>query len=104
MMLANPYPQPRDAFLRQLDAGARHDTRDRLASLAMPVHVIAGERDLLVPAWKSEEIAQLVPGAKLSIVPRAPHGLNVERAEEFNALVLEFLSSAEAPAPASTGP
>jgi hypothetical protein len=33
---------------------------------------------------------------------------NVERAEEFNALVLDFLAgvsgSAEAPAPASTGP
>jgi 3-oxoadipate enol-lactonase len=69
--------------------------------------VIAGERDLLVPAWKSEEIAQDIPGAKLSVVPRAPHGINVERAEEFNALVLEFLAgvsgSAQAPAPASTG-
>ena len=103
MILANPYPQPRDAFLRQLDAGARHDTRDRLGALTVPTHVIAGERDLLVPAWKSEEIAELVPGAKLSIVPRAPHGLNVERAEEFNALVLEFLSGAEARAPASAG-
>jgi len=107
MMLANPYPQPRDAFLRQLDAGARHDARDRLSALRVPTHVIAGERDLLVPAWKSEEIAQGIPGAKLSVVPRAPHGINVERAEEFNALVLEFLAgvsaSAQAPAPASTG-
>ena len=107
MMLANPYPQPRDAFLRQLDAGARHDTRDRLGALTVPAHVIAGERDLLVPAWKSEEIAQRIPGAKLSVVPRAPHGMNVERAEEFNALVLDFLAgvggSAQAPTPASTG-
>jgi 3-oxoadipate enol-lactonase len=107
MMLGNPYPQPRDAFLRQLDAGARHDARDRLGALRVPTHVIAGERDLLVPAWKSEEIAQGIPGAKLSVVPRAPHGINVERAEEFNALVLEFLAgvsgSAQAPAPASTG-
>jgi len=105
MLLANPYPQPRDAFLRQLDAGARHDTRDRLGALTVPTHVIAGEHDLLVPAWKSEEMAQRIPGAKLSVVPRAPHGINVERAEEFNALVLEFLAgvsgSAEAPARAS---
>ena len=37
----------------------------------------------------------------------APHGINVERAEEFNALVLAFLAGvsriAQAPAPASTG-
>jgi 3-oxoadipate enol-lactonase len=103
MMLANPHPQPRDAFLRQLDAGSRHDTRSRLGELAVPTHVIGAERDLLVPPFKSEEVAELIPGAQLSIMPRAPHGLNVERAEEFNALVVEFLagvSSAEAPAPA----
>ena len=107
MLLANPHPQPRDAFLRQLDAGARHDTRERLGALTAPTHVIAGEHDLLVPAWKSAEIAQRIPGAKLSVLPRAPHGINVERAEEFNALVLDFLAgvsgSAEASAPAPTG-
>jgi pimeloyl-ACP methyl ester carboxylesterase len=108
MMLANPHPQPRDAFLRQLDAGSRHDTRDRLGQIELPVHIIGAERDLLVPAFKSDEIAALIPAAKLSVVPRAPHGVNVERAEEFNALVVEFLAgvssgSAEAPAAASTG-
>jgi pimeloyl-ACP methyl ester carboxylesterase len=100
-MRANPHPQPRDAFIRQLEAGARHDARSRLGALPMPVHVIGAERDLLVPAFKSEELAELVPGAKLSIVPRAPHGLNLERAEEFNALVADFIASAQAPAPAS---
>jgi 3-oxoadipate enol-lactonase len=99
MMLANPHPQPRDAFLRQLDAGSRHDTRERLGALQMPVHVIGAEHDLLVPAWKSTEIAELVPGARLSLVAGAPHGVNIERAEEFNALVLDFLG-AQTAAPA----
>jgi pimeloyl-ACP methyl ester carboxylesterase len=67
----------------------------------MPLHVIGAGHDLLVPPWKSEEIAALVPGAQLTIVPRAPHGLNLERAEEFNALVTDFIASAQAPAPAS---
>jgi pimeloyl-ACP methyl ester carboxylesterase len=72
--------------------------------------VIGAEHDLLVPVWKSKEIAALVPGAELSIVAGAPHGLNVERAEEFNALVADFIASAgegaqaPAPAPASSGP
>lgn len=101
VMRANPHPQPRDAFIRQLEAGVRHDARSRLGALPMPVHVIGAEHDLLVPAFKSEELAELVPGAKLTIVPRAPHGLNVERAEEFNALVADFIASAQAPAPAS---
>ena len=90
-MLNNPHPQPADAFGRQLAACSRHDTRDRLGSLTMPTHVIGGEYDILVPVWKSREIAERIPGAKLTVLPRAPHGLSLERAEEFNAAVLDFL-------------
>jgi 3-oxoadipate enol-lactonase len=90
-MLNNPHPQSPDAFGRQLAACSRHDTRDRLGSLTMPTHVIGGEFDILVPVWKSREIAALIPGAKLTVLPNAPHGLSLERAEEFNAAVLGFI-------------
>jgi 3-oxoadipate enol-lactonase len=95
-MLNNPHPQPPEAFGRQLAACSRHDMRDRLGSLTMPTHVIGGEYDVLVPVWKSREIASLVPGSKLTILPSAAHGLSVERAEEFNAAVLEFIRQAAA--------
>jgi pimeloyl-ACP methyl ester carboxylesterase len=62
----------------------------------MPTHVVGGECDILVPIWKSREIASLIPGAKLTVLPQAPHGLSVERAEEFNAAVLEFIREAAA--------
>jgi 3-oxoadipate enol-lactonase len=95
-MLNNPHPQPPDAFARQLGASSRHDTRDRLGALTMPTHVIGGEFDILVPVWKSREIAALIPGAKLTVLPNAPHGLSLERAEEFNAAVLGFIREAAA--------
>ena len=95
-MLNNPHPQPPEAFARQLAACSRHETRDRLGSLTMPTQVIGGERDILVPVWKSREVASLIPGSKLTILPGAPHGLSVERAEEFNALVLDFIREAAA--------
>ena len=91
MLLANPHPQAPEAFVRQIRASGGHETRDRLRSLAMPVHVIGAEHDTLVPAWKSAELAELIPGAKLTMLDRAPHGLNWERAEEFNAAVLGFI-------------
>jgi pimeloyl-ACP methyl ester carboxylesterase len=98
-MLQNPHPQPPEAFARQLAACSRHDTRDRLGSLTMPAHVIGGEHDILVPVWKSREIAAAIPGAKLDVLPAAPHGLSLERAEEFNASVLGFIrETAAAPA------
>jgi pimeloyl-ACP methyl ester carboxylesterase len=58
--------------------------------------VIGAERDILVPIWKSEEIASLIPGAKLTVLPRAPHGTSLERAEEFNSTVLAFIREAAA--------
>jgi pimeloyl-ACP methyl ester carboxylesterase len=99
MMLQNPNPQPADAFARQLDASSRHDARDRLASLSMPAHVIGAEHDILLPVWKSQELAELIPGATLTVLEASPHGLNVERAEEFNRVVLDFIAE-RAPAPA----
>jgi pimeloyl-ACP methyl ester carboxylesterase len=100
MMLADPHPQPPDAFARQLAASSHHDARDRLGSLTMPVHVIGAEWDILVPVWKSQELIELLPeGAKLTVVPRAPHGVQIERAEEFNQAVLDFIAE-RSPAPA----
>jgi 3-oxoadipate enol-lactonase len=100
MMLQNPRPQPPEAFGRQLAASSRHDTRDRLGSLSLPVHVIGAERDILVPVWKSRELAELIPGAKLTVIESAPHGSNIERAEEFNQLVLDFIAKARSAATA----
>jgi pimeloyl-ACP methyl ester carboxylesterase len=92
IMLANPHPQKPEGFLRQLDACGRHETRDRLAGIDVPTHVIGAEHDILVPVWKSEELAELIPNAKLSIVPRAPHAVNIETADQLNTLVLDFLA------------
>ncbi|HEX6711774.1 MAG TPA: alpha/beta fold hydrolase [Thermoleophilaceae bacterium] len=92
-LLENPYPQPPEAFARQAAAGAHHDVRDRLAELTMPVHVIGAERDLMIPVWKSRELASLIPGSKLTIIDGQGHGVMWEGAEEFNAAVTEFLAS-----------
>ncbi len=100
LLLQNPYPQSPEAFARQLDASSRHDARAGLASLSMPVHVIGSERDILVPVWKSRELAELIPGAKLTILEGAPHAATFERAEEFNGAVLGFIREA---APAAAG-
>jgi pimeloyl-ACP methyl ester carboxylesterase len=92
MALQNPNPQPPEAFRRQLRASSRHDARGRLGSLSMPVHVIGAEHDILIPAWKCAEVADLIPGARFSMIERAPHGMQLERAQEFNELVLDFIA------------
>jgi len=99
MMLANPHPQDAEAFVRQLEAAGRHDAREGLRSLELPTHVIGAELDILVPVWKSRELAELIPGAKLSVLDGLPHGLQVEGAERFNQTVLDFIAE-RAPATA----
>jgi pimeloyl-ACP methyl ester carboxylesterase len=94
MILSNPHLQPIEAFLRQFDACGRHDVRDRLGELSMPTHVIGAAHDAMVPPWKSTELAELIPGAKLTMLERAPHMVNLESAERFNRVVLDYLASA----------
>jgi pimeloyl-ACP methyl ester carboxylesterase len=95
MMLADPNPQPPEAFARQLEASSRHDAEERIGELSMPVHVIGAGHDILVPVWSSEELAELIPGAKLTVLEAAPHGVQLERAEEFNRVVLDFIAEHE---------
>jgi 3-oxoadipate enol-lactonase len=102
MILSNPNPQETEGWVRQLEACGRHDVRDRLADLAMPVHVVGAEHDGMVPPWKSTELAELIPGAKLTMLPGAAHLVNIEDADAFNAAVLEFLGQhADAPTQAA---
>ena len=93
MMLRNPNPQPPEAFLRQLDACGRFDVRDRLGQIQIPTHVIGAEHDVMVPPWKSTELAELIPGAELTMLERAPHMVNIEVSERFNGAVLDYLAS-----------
>lgn len=91
-MLDYPHQQDVEAFIRQLEASSRHDVRDRIGELAMPVQVIGAEQDVMVPVWKSKELAELIPGAELTILEGAGHAVNIERADDINRLILEFVS------------
>ena len=88
-MLEHPHPQSNEAFIRQLEASARHEARDRLGELSMPVQVIGAKRDVMVPSHRSDELAALIPDAKLTVLD-CGHACNVERAQKFNALVRDF--------------
>jgi pimeloyl-ACP methyl ester carboxylesterase len=70
----------------------RPDTRAALGAYRGPALVIFGEADDFAPRPRQEEMAQLVPGARLRMIPRAGHLSNLEAPAEFNAALDEFLS------------
>ncbi|MCK9284458.1 MAG: alpha/beta fold hydrolase [Rhodocyclaceae bacterium] len=69
------------------------NTTPWLGEIALPTLVLVGEEDPgTVPAM-AEAIARGIPGARLEIVPRASHLLNIEQAELFNELLLAFFAA-----------
>jgi pimeloyl-ACP methyl ester carboxylesterase len=91
LLAKDPYPVAKHAFLRQLDATIAHDTVDRLSRIAAPTLVLVGAEDVLTPPHESVELARLIPGAELRILPRGGHGFTAEYPEEFNRAVIDFL-------------
>ncbi len=81
-----------EAFLAQVSAVMNHDAAERLKEVKAPVLVMTGTADSLVPPHHSDELAQLIPGAKLVKIEGGTHGFNVERKDEFNRVVLDFLA------------
>lgn len=86
-----------DAFASQVAAIRAGD--DSLAVLLgdidVPTIVIAGNQDILTPRGDSEELAELIPTAELVVISGAAHGLMIEHATTFNAILGDFLSRAE---------
>jgi 3-oxoadipate enol-lactonase len=56
--------------------------------------VIVGEQDLLTPPWAAREVADGIPGARFELVTGdgSSHVLPLERPQDFNRLVTNFLS------------
>lgn len=63
----------------------------RLEEIAAPTLVVVGEGDRTFPLPLMEELAQRIRGARLVRIPGAGHIVNMERPQEFNRAVLDFL-------------
>lgn len=71
-----------------------HDLRALAAGMSVPVLVLGGRYDLLIPATESRRAAALIPGAHCIILP-CGHSPFAEIPEIFLAAVLPFLQGAE---------
>jgi aminoacrylate hydrolase len=79
----------------RLDAILAYDRTGELAGLDLPTLVLCARDDILTPAYFSEELARLIPNARLHLLPTGGHACSRTMTEEFNKVVLEFLTGAE---------
>ncbi len=65
---------------------------DRLETLTMPTLVVIGERDMPDFFQIANIMTEGITGAKKMVMPRVGHMANMEAPEQFNEIVLAFLS------------
>jgi pimeloyl-ACP methyl ester carboxylesterase len=91
LLRQNPYRQPLDGFLRQLEATRRHDALARAARISCPALIVVGADDAVCPPRYSEQLRGVLPQARLVVVPGVGHALPFEDPGRFTALLAEFL-------------
>jgi 3-oxoadipate enol-lactonase len=69
--------------------------RDRAQDIKVPTLVLCGGRDLITPVDLSNELVDLIPNARMQVIAGAGHLTNLEKPDEFNRLVGDFLDEIE---------
>lgn len=81
-----------EAYVRQQTAIiARIDQRPHLKDIRVPTLVLSGDRDMLISNEFSKEMAAMIPGAVLVIVPNCGHLAPVEQPEATSAALDAWL-------------
>jgi pimeloyl-ACP methyl ester carboxylesterase len=92
----SPDPEGFDALLAEVDAldsVAPNFSGEQLQSISVPVLILDGAEEEAVPHQQPGQMAELIPGAELVIMPGVGHFAPIQQPEEFNRIVLEFLGS-----------
>jgi pimeloyl-ACP methyl ester carboxylesterase len=88
--LANP--QPLYAWKRQFIAAVGFDAADRVYQIKTPTLVVTGSEDRIVPAEISKRLAEGIANSEFITLEGTGHLLFIEKADEFNRIVLNFLN------------
>lgn len=70
---------------------SRTSLLDRLGEIKVPTLIIVGADDKPRPPYEAQEMAKLIPNARLEIIPEAGHISNLEQPERVNSLLISFL-------------
>jgi len=80
-----------EAYARIFRVLGEHDADDVLPSIAVPVLVMTGEKDLFTPLETSERIVSKVPGAELCVVQGGTHYTPIEYPMIVNLRIERFI-------------
>ncbi len=82
-----------EGYTAQVQAILGWQSYNRLSQITAPTLVIHGESDKLVPPENGKVIAEMIPGAKLVLLPKASHIFVTDQTEASIESVLSFLKT-----------
>ena len=89
--------QPVSTIVAALAAlAARPDMTERMREVCVPTLLVVGEEDQITPPACLMRAEEIIPEARLLIVPQAGHMTPLETPDVFNAAVLAFLRESAA--------
>lgn len=71
----------------------RHNVKDQLHTIKIPVNLIWGREDKITPLFAGEEFHKLIPNSTLHIMEKCAHVPMMENPEVFDELLLKFLKA-----------
>jgi pimeloyl-ACP methyl ester carboxylesterase len=94
----------RPGFVAGLSAILDYSYRDRLPEIEIPVLIVWGRNDILVPVGDATRYADLIgPNARVEIFEDTGHAPMIERPTRFNELLRGFLAGEAEPEAGVTG-
>ena len=70
----------------------RHNLRDEIPNMKLPVCLVWGKEDNITPAFVGEEFRKLLPNAELHIIENCGHAAMMEQPVLFNQILEKFLN------------
>ena len=70
----------------------RHNLADKLGQINTPTLLIWGKQDAITPPFVGEKFKELLPNATLFFIDKCGHAPMLERPEEFNKYLTDFLN------------
>ena len=81
-------------FARQTEAAiGRPDSRSSLPAIHVPTLVLMGDGDALIPPQHAQEIASLVPGSKMVVIPNCGHSSTSEQPDLVSSALTTWMQS-----------
>jgi len=81
------------AFMETIKGLILHNLKKQVHNISAPTLILGSKKDLVTPPFQQKFLEKTIPNSKLVIFENSGHVSAVDNHEEFNRVLLDFLSS-----------